>query len=267
MTTTALKFIALFFMFIDHTAEFIPNMPIYFHWLGRISAPIFVFCTAWGFQYTHNRKTYLLRMYAFSVLMGIMNTILNGIFNKSLIPCRNNIFTTLLVGCIFISLWDIRRKDKKKGTLLLIAFGVFQILSIVAVPLTGIFLPINNMLDLIVALLPNFLFCEGGIIFALLIILLYYNKDTKKAVALSYIIYCLAYFAMALSSGSAYAQSGAGSILDYLLYSNYQWMQIGALPFMLAYNGKKGKGFKYLFYVFYPLHICILFILGNMIAL
>ncbi|MEG1783071.1 MAG: TraX family protein, partial [Oscillospiraceae bacterium] len=73
--------------------------------------------------------------------------------------------------------------------------------------------------------------------------------------------------AMALSSGSAYAQSGAGSILDYLLYSNYQWMQIGALPFMLAYNGKKGKGCKYLFYVFYPLHICILFILGNMIAL
>ncbi|MBP8312513.1 hypothetical protein J4G49_07380 [Clostridium neonatale] len=40
-------------------------------------------------------------------------------------------------------------------------------------------------------------------------------------------------------------------------------MMIAALPFMLCYNGKKGTGLKYLFYFFYPIHIAILYLVGN----
>lgn len=47
------------------------------------------------------------------------------------------------------------------------------------------------------------------------------------------------------------------------LTDNYQWLQISALPFLLCYNGEKGKGMKYFFYTFYILHILILWAVGS----
>ena len=59
--------------------------------------------------------------------------------------------------------------------------------------------------------------------------------------------------------------SGFSFTYENLFLINYQWMMILALPFMLIYNGEKGRGLKWLFYIFYPVHIFILFILGNYI--
>nr|WP_242996453.1 TraX family protein [Clostridium indicum] len=47
-----LKILALIFIFLDHIAEFIPGVPIWLHWIGRVSAPIFFFCMVWGFNGT-----------------------------------------------------------------------------------------------------------------------------------------------------------------------------------------------------------------------
>ncbi|WP_100042808.1 TraX family protein [Lacrimispora sphenoides] len=41
MSSTSLKILAAILMLIDHIGEFIPGMPIYLRWFGRISAPIF----------------------------------------------------------------------------------------------------------------------------------------------------------------------------------------------------------------------------------
>jgi hypothetical protein len=38
-----------------------------------------------------------------------------------------------------------------------------------------------------------------------------------------------------------------------------QWMMIFAAIPMLMYNGKRGNGSKYFFYIFYPAHIYILY--------
>jgi len=43
-----------------------------------------------------------------------------------------------------------------------------------------------------------------------------------------------------------------------ILFDNCQWMMIFALPFVLNYNGQKGRGFKKLFYMLYPIHIIML---------
>lgn len=37
MSTTRLKTLAVITMLIDHLGEFIPNTPIWFRWIGRIS--------------------------------------------------------------------------------------------------------------------------------------------------------------------------------------------------------------------------------------
>ncbi|MDR7811532.1 MAG: TraX family protein [Lacrimispora sp.] len=44
---------------------------------------------------------------------------------------------------------------------------------------------------------------------------------------------------------------------------DYQWMMILALPFMILFNHQKGKGYKYFFYIFYPLHLTILYVIAN----
>lgn len=56
------------------------------------------------------------------------------------------------------------------------------------------------------------------------------------------------------------------SIIQPMFEQNYQWFMIFALLIMLMYNGKKGKGLKRLFYVYYPVHIFVLYIVGAFIT-
>ena len=44
-----------------------------------------------------------------------------------------------------------------------------------------------------------------------------------------------------------------------------QWFMVLALPLMLRYDGKRGRSFKYFFYIFYPAHTFLLFYLGNFV--
>ena len=53
MSTTAIKWLALVLMLVDHLGEFFPqSVPLWFRWLGRMSAPLFLFCLL-AVSYTH----------------------------------------------------------------------------------------------------------------------------------------------------------------------------------------------------------------------
>lgn len=261
MTTNTLKIIALVLMFIDHTGEFIPGMPIFLRWLGRLSAPIFIYCMVWGFHFTHDRKKYLVRMYLFSLIMGLTDTFLNLAVKDSYHYCTNNIFTTLLLICIFIGLWD--RQKKHPSSRLIFKFLLFQALTLA---LTFIFNKIfvnSEFINLFIALFPNVLTCEGGIVVFILGVGLYYNKESKRETALFYLIFCAIYLAVSIYANTPAAASNVYPMAEYLFNYNYQWMMVAALPFFLMYNGQKGRSMKYLFYVFYPVHIAVLFLIGN----
>lgn len=112
-----IKVIALLLMTLDHVAYFfagIWDIPFWFHLLGRISAPLFIFITAHGFYYTRNRLAYMKRLYLCSVAMSIGNFIMNLYFTK---PdggiIMNNIFATLFFIVYFLYFIEkIRAEDK-----------------------------------------------------------------------------------------------------------------------------------------------------------
>ena len=59
---------------------------------------------------------------------------------------------------------------------------------------------------------------------------------------------------------------GAGLALVCLTYTGeiwYTWFAYLALPLLASYNGERGRvGFKYGFYIFYPLHLVIIYLIG-----
>lgn len=253
-STTKLKIIALVFMLIDHIGEFIPNIPVYFRWIGRISAPLFLFCMVWGLHYTHNRKVYLMRMYIFGVLMAIMDVILNNIFLTPYTYVTNNIFVSLFLTGVICTISDIFKKDKKHGSMLLVSFILLQLVgTILCVAASKI--NIIGLYYTVGAICANLFFSEGSIVFPLLGLLLYSVKENPKKLAVVYTIACFLQFMSDYSTSK--------DLIMYLFLKHYQWMMIGALPFMYLYNNQKGKGLKYLFYAFYPTHIFILFWIGN----
>ncbi|BCN32176.1 TraX family protein [Anaeromicropila herbilytica] len=281
MSTFSLKIVALIFMVIDHIGQFIPDTPIWFRYIGRLSAPLFMFTMVFGFSYTRNRKIYIIRMYLFSVGMAIMDYILNC-FNNVGDEVTNNIFATLFSIVVIIRLIEFKRENNRKWKFYLSCFCIWQMISLIICYNIGVHF--DNLGLVFVAFMGNVFYDEGGFIFVVLGILLYYVKDNKKNTATFYSLFCLIY-AFIINTNLV---PRIMTRLDYygydLLYNifnfvfsilgfdvlgfrqnTFQWMMIGALPFMLLYNGNKGKSMKYFFYIFYPLHIFILFILSNMV--
>ncbi|MCS4523633.1 hypothetical protein JTT07_04725 [Clostridium botulinum] len=99
-----------------------------------------------------------------------------------------------------------------------------------------------------VFIIPTPLFVEGGPVFILLGIIMYLFREKKKMLVIVYSILSIIIMLM-----------GGDITIQGLLFKNYQWMMIFAAPLFYLYNGKKGKGVKYLFYIFIQ-HISIYFI-------
>ncbi|MCI6375490.1 MAG: conjugal transfer protein TraX, partial [Clostridiales bacterium] len=75
LSGTALKAIAAGCMLLDHIAYFFGftgAIPAVFAMLGRLAAPLFLFCLAEGFAHTHDRRRYFLRIYAMAAAMGAL---------------------------------------------------------------------------------------------------------------------------------------------------------------------------------------------------
>lgn len=247
MSTTTLKMIALVLMLIDHIGYYFEGAPVWFGWLGRASYPLFLFCMVWGYHYTRSRKRYLLRLYIMSIFMTVFGYTVDLYFKTESGYGNHNIFLPMLLVGVLISTIELYQEDRKRGSILLIAIFLVQMLYYIV---QGIFPFLKTLSgDVITGIIPNLSINEYGFEFVALGVLMYFLKEKKELFSVMYVMFCISQFsAEMLETGSA-----------------VQWLMIAALPVMLRYNNKKGVGIKYFFYIFYPAHTFILFYLANLL--
>ncbi len=290
MSIFTLKLIALVSMVIDHIGEFIPGTPVCLRWVGRLAAPIFLFCAAEGWSHTKSLRRYLLRLYIAGAAMGVIQYYLE---------IDNNFFRQLFAMCCLLGLIDLGKAHDgrfKKYLLLYVLWQAAALLIILFLPDALPFMNYTNTQEyLLPALTGSLLFVEGGLIYALLGVVIYLTRGSRRKLAVGYtiswgamsLLLCTGFASLALGvlnriEYQLFGVFGFGSdILDTilyflgispmmtggsLLYQSYQWMLILALPLLLAYNGKKGRGMKYFFYLFYPAHILLFYWLGTVMG-
>ncbi|MBR2836270.1 MAG: hypothetical protein IKE43_11275 [Coriobacteriales bacterium] len=276
LDATVLKWIALICMLIDHTAAIFvwaiyldasrhgdPNAAMYkqvydvMRIIGRITFPIFCFVLTEGLVYTRSRPKYALRLFLFAVVSEIPYDL--ALHSKTLTLTRgfdvfmrqltgfytsqlNVIFTLLLGFCAiwlaeelckqiprFINYLANRKRDPQNQLALATPEWLCSLVT-VGFLLIAMWLSSDKMLDVS--------YHEYGI---MLIGGFYLARRWR-----------LAQCVMGSLSTWWYCTQHPGSVQ---IWANM------ALVLLLFYNGKRGAGMKYLFYLFYPLHLLILWIL------
>ncbi len=220
-----LKLIMVVLMVLDHIAQFIPNSPYWLHWPGRLVAPVFFYLLTEGYKYTSSKQKYMKRLFTWAGIMFIGNIIISFIFKRK-IPLYNNILFSMGLGIALLMLLDSGKCKQGKDK--------FE----------------NNLLTLLVLFIS--LFSEGSWMCTAMVLIFHYLKGDKIKMSLAYI----ALSCMFIQGGFTY---------ENLFTLNPQWMMVFALPIIFMYNGQRGKNIKYFFYVFYPLHIWILYIIGYLL--
>ena len=115
----ALKYFAMVCMILDHIHYFFSftgKIPLFFSWIGRLAAPLFLFCIVEGFLHTHDRKKYFLRIYAIAIFMGLVQfsfyNIASGLVRPDGFFPQNQMLASFSV--LLVVLWGIDRCQKKQ---------------------------------------------------------------------------------------------------------------------------------------------------------
>ena len=222
-----LHLFAMLFMLIDHVGYcFFPYCYV-LRYIGRLSFPFFCFLLVNGFFYTKNKCKYFLRLLLFTVLSEIpFDLAFSNVFIEL---DTQNVLLTFLISFLMLLFLE---KAKKKYFMFypLIIFIFTAIAFILKTDYKG---------------------------FGVLIVLIFYlthNLDKKYRFIIQFIGLFIINFIL--------FKGFCVSFGCFLLYS--QPFALFSLFFIWGYNGNKGysNGFiKYFNYIFYPIHLILLYLL------
>ena len=240
-----LKMVGIVLMVIDHLYEmFYPfGIPLVFHMIGRACMPIFLFMAAEGFHYTRNRGKYLLRLLVGFWFMGVCNLLLGRLMPLDDVVLMNNVFGTMFLSAFYmwmIELFKSGVKDKKPRSVILAVLGslapIASSLIIITVINSSLLLAQTAMV-----MLPAILLTEGGFSSVILAVLFFLLRRHGHLVQMIPLVLL-----------SVLSAIGGG----------IQWMMVFAAIPLLLYNGQAGRKSKWFFYIFYPAHIYVFYILS-----
>lgn len=276
MSALVIKTFAIVFMLIDHIGYAIGSSgfaELGFsdgYWLcrsvGRLALPIFAFLIANGFKHTRSRLKYALRLLVFAVISEVPFDLftkgkLTLISVGGMVPDLNldNVFFTLLIGLCYLTV-NSYLKEKKYRFSPVISAAAFFVLGTAA----------------------SFISADYGVVGVAWVALfgLVDACDRKNAALSIFGCAVLSYWKIiarcVLVAVYRVFRINIGSIplLSYYFAGDLNTMSfiqpfsLVALGFIFAYNGKSGMPenktlkavLKYAFYIFYPLHILLLYL-------
>lgn len=221
-----IKYIAALAMLIDHIGMmFVPiatPLGMSFRVIGRLTAPVMCYFLAEGFHYTSSKKKYATRLLAFAFVSQLIYAPLH---HGTLFAADfNMIFTLFLAFLMLCCLESVEKPLLKWAAIAGLAWVSF--------------------------------FCDWSI-YALFFVFLFYcfrGDKKKQAIAFSCVVFLVV---------------GAESV--YCVLNDVSWylalFQCGLflfLPFLFLYNGQGGSKkavHKWFFYIFYPLHQAVLWMI------
>jgi hypothetical protein len=255
LSGNALKIIGIILMVFDHLHQmFAPwGAPVWFVWLGRPVASIFLFLCAEGYVHTRNKKAYMLRLLAGFLFMTVMNRVLSRLMPLEAATLINNIFGTLLVTVFYMGTIDLFRagvKERRQGKILL-ALGGMLLPLLAGLGLLAALAAANPTAALILLFIPSPVSVEGGFVLVILGLAFYLLRKYRAAQI---------GFLLGVSALTWYLNRGTGDV---------QYLMAFAAPLIFLYNGRRnggqnpqGRGGKYFFYIFYPAHIYLFYIIA-----
>lgn len=248
--------------------------------IGRLGFPIFCFLLVEGFGRTRNVKKYALRLGIFALISEVpFDLALSG---RAFNPGYQNVYFTLLVGlgCLWtmelLAKWEKGKEKKKWAGCAGMLFTGTGILS----P-AGYFMVFLERPEELKGTEPGTLFAGLCLVTAVLFGIYGMEKGlgslrtlgTNITILLSFMVLAeilrtdyagmgvltigVIYF---LRRRKALSMIGGSTVLTLMNFSEITAF-FTAIPVAL-YNGKRGLRMKYFFYVFYPAHLFLLYLIS-----
>ena len=229
LSNDKLKIIAAATMLVDHIGAYLFPEIIMFRIIGRISFPIFAFMIAEGCRYTKNRKKYLFNM---ALLSAVCYLLFYSVSEPRFL--RIPFTFTLSVIMIFVLEKTFAVFRSNCGAVKKCLYAVVVLAAVILI----------WELDRIFTIDYGFY----GIITPVLVSSVNWIQDTSPKDNNADIVKSRVMM-LATALWFVYSRYGGVQIYSFL-----------AIPLLLAYNGKRENIVpKYFFYIFYPLHLAVIF--------
>lgn len=226
-----IKYIAMLTMLLNHISTIFMEsgsfLSEFFLDIGYFTAITMCYFLVEGYQYTHSKKAYAIRLLLFALISEVPYCLAftqDGIIG---FEGLNMMFTLLICFGILV----VFERTSNKG--LRFTYTLFSIILS--------------------------LFCSWAILAPIFTLLFIWSKGSDKKIKLSFIIAVLLFAAFNLAGGI-----GRFSVTTNILYALGSMVGTGlsGIVIVYLYNGKrmeKGRVFsKWFFYWFYPVHLLIL---------
>ncbi len=227
-----LKIIAVVSMLLDHVAWVLYPQNMLLHDIGRLAFPIFAFLLVEGFFGTKNVRKYEIRLLVFALVSEIPFDL--AFSDTAFDFSYQNVFFTLLIGLVMLDVITAVRKRVPQDT-----YGIILELVILVAFAALAFLVKSD-------------YGAGGV---LIIYCFYRFRDMH---VIKYILFTLILLLL-YARTTPYELYALFAIIPLLLYNG----QRGFSKIRGPYGGtKRGPGYqvvRYAFYLFYPVHLIILY--------